>query len=183
MKKLILTFVGMLIASATISAQTTENTAAAVNIVTPLAITEVRSLHFGTLSVAAASGGDCVVSTSNDGSTTVPGSIGSRSKTGGINLSSSTPGYHNAAYTLSGAASTTYAITLPSTITVSCPSKPDMTISSVVALPVSSGAESVTGTLDAGGNDSFTLGGTLTVAAAQPAGLYEGTFDVTVAYN
>ena len=58
-----------------------------------------------------------------------------------------------------------------------------MTIGDLVARFNGAGADAVTGTLSADGNDSFTVGGTLTVAAAQTAGEYAGTFNVTVAYN
>ncbi|MCD4679373.1 MAG: DUF4402 domain-containing protein, partial [Bacteroidales bacterium] len=59
-----------------------------------------------------------------------------------------------------------------------------MTIGTLLAKSTS-GAESntATGTLEAGGTEQFTIGGTLTVTAAQVAAVYEGTFDVTVAYN
>ena len=39
------------------------------------------------------------------------------------------------------------------------------------------------GTLDATGDGSFTVGGTLTVPAGQTAGDYSGTYNATVAYN
>jgi hypothetical protein len=38
-------------------------------------------------------------------------------------------------------------------------------------------------TLDGSGNGSFTVGGTLAVAASQAAGVYTGTLEVNVAYN
>lgn len=40
-----------------------------------------------------------------------------------------------------------------------------------------------TATTDASGNASFTVGGSLHVAASQPAGTYTGTLTVNVAYN
>jgi hypothetical protein len=163
-------------------AQASKTTDAAANIVTPLTLTEVRSLHFGTMSVLAGTAGTATVTTSSDGTATVPGGIGTRSQTAGVNLSSAAPAYHNAAYTVGGSASTTYAITLPATITVSGAGAP-MIINSVVARTFSSAAEGTTGTLSAGGSDTFTVGGVLPVAAAQVAGLYTGTFNVTVAYN
>jgi hypothetical protein len=39
------------------------------------------------------------------------------------------------------------------------------------------------GTLSGTGTQSFYVGSTLHVAAAQPAGLYSGSFTVTVNYN
>ena len=38
-------------------------------------------------------------------------------------------------------------------------------------------------TLDASGDASFSVGGTLTVAGGEPAGVYTGSYAVTVAYN
>jgi spore coat protein U-like protein len=58
-----------------------------------------------------------------------------------------------------------------------------MTIGTLLARTASAGADGLTGTLDGTGADSFTVGGTLSVIAAQVAGTYAGTFDVTVAYN
>ncbi len=160
--------------STKVMAQATENTAAAANIVTPIALTETSSLHFGTMAVLASSGGTCILSTQ-----------GVRTPTGGVNLSVQAPGATNAAYNVSGAVNTAYAITLPSIITVTEQTlgEATMRISSILARPASAGAEQLTGTLSANGTDNFTVGGTLDVTAGQPTGQYSGTFDVTVAYN
>jgi hypothetical protein len=157
--------------SANLMAQATENTSAAAKVVTPLSITETSSLHFGTMAVLAGTPGTCVLSTQ-----------GSRSQTGGVNLSVQAPTASNAAYNVSGAVNTTYAITLPSTITVSSGAD-NMTIGSLLARTASAGTDGLTGTLSAGGTDNFTIGGTLNVAAGQATGIYTGSFDVTVAYN
>lgn len=174
MKKLIISFAAVVMMagfSTKVNAQATENTAAAAKIVTPIAITETSSLHFGTLAILAGTPGTCVLSTQ-----------GARTQTGGVNLSVQAPTASNAAYNVSGAMNTTYGITLPSTITVtSGPSS--MTITSILARTASAGADGLTGTLSAAGTDNFTVGGTLEVAAGQTTGLYTGTFDVTVAYN
>jgi hypothetical protein len=58
-----------------------------------------------------------------------------------------------------------------------------MTISGLVARFNGAGADAIVSTLSASGTDNFTLGGTLTVLANQVAGVYAGTFDVTVDYN
>ncbi|MFZ4400359.1 MAG: DUF4402 domain-containing protein [Bacteroidales bacterium] len=175
MKKLIIILAIMFFAGFTtkIMAQATENTTAGAKIVAPISITETSALHFGTMAVLAGSPGTCVLSTQ-----------GVRSATGGVNLSAQTPTAANAAYNVGGAISTTYAITLPSTITVSngTPAQ-DMTINALLARTASAGANGLTGTLNGSGADSFTIGGTLNVAAGQPAAVYSGTFNVTVAYN
>jgi hypothetical protein len=174
MKKVLILFVAVsMIAgySTKVMAQATENTAAAAKIVTPLSITETSSLHFGTMAVLAGTPGTCVLSTQ-----------GARTQTGGVNLSIQAPSASNAAYNVAGAVNTTYAITLPATITVTSGTE-SMTINSILARTVSAGVDGLTGTLSASGSDSFTVGGTLNVSAGQVTGVYNGTFDVTVAYN
>jgi hypothetical protein len=174
MKKVLILFVAVsMIAgySTKVMAQATENTAAAAKIVTPLSITETSSLHFGTMAVLAGTPGTCVLSTQ-----------GARTQTGGVNLSIQAPSASNAAYNVAGAVNTTYAITLPATITVTSGAE-SMTINSILARTVSAGVDGLTGTLSASGSDSFTVGGTLNVSAGQVTGVYNGTFDVTVAYN
>ncbi|MFZ4402188.1 MAG: DUF4402 domain-containing protein [Bacteroidales bacterium] len=175
MKKSIIIFAAIIIAGFTtkVMAQATENTTAGAKIVAPISITETSALHFGTMAVLAGSPGTCVLSTQ-----------GARTATGGVNLSAQTPTAANAAYTVGGAISTTYAITLPSTITVSngTPAQ-DMTINSLLARTASAAADGLTGTLNGSGADTFTIGGTLNVAAGQAAAAYSGTFNVTVAYN
>jgi hypothetical protein len=175
MKKSILIFSIILMTAFTskLMAQATENTTAGAKIVAPISINETSALHFGTMAVLAGSPGTCVLST-----------LGVRNATGGVNLSAQTPTASNAAYTVGGAISTTYAITLPASIIVSngTPAQ-DMTINSLLARTASAGANGLTGTLNGSGADSFTIGGTLNVAAGQAAAVYSGTFNVTVAYN
>ncbi|NVN93912.1 MAG: DUF4402 domain-containing protein [Bacteroidetes bacterium] len=174
MKKTIIIIVAIIISgfSANVMAQATKNTTAGAKIVAPITITETSSLNFGTMAVLASTAGTCVLSTQ-----------GVRTATGGVNLSAQTPIAANAAYTVGGAISTTYAITLPSSITVSDLSTHTMTINSLLARTASAGTNGLTGTLSGTGTDSFTIGGTLNVAAAQVAAVYSGTFNVTVAYN
>jgi len=158
-----------------VMAQVTENTAAGAKILTALSIAENIPMHFGTMGVSAGTGGTCIVSTA-----------GVRSQTAGVTLSALAPLFSLATYTVTGEPLYTYAITLPSTITVTKTAGVEtMTIGTLLAKSTS-GTEShtATGTLIAvAGTESFTVGGTLTVAAAQVAGVYAGTFDVTVAYN
>ncbi len=147
----------------------TENTAASAKIVTPIQITETSALNFGTMSGGVA-GGTCILSTSGV-------------RTGTVNLTNNAPLASNAAYTVNGQISSTYAITLPSTITVIKP----ITLETMTIIPIartaSAAVDGVTGTLNNGGTDTFTVGGTLTVGANQASGSYSGTFDVTVNYN
>ncbi|NVN93913.1 MAG: DUF4402 domain-containing protein [Bacteroidetes bacterium] len=174
MKKTIIIIVAIIMAgfSANVMAQATKNTTAGAKIVAPISITETSPLNFGTMAVLASTAGTCVLSTQ-----------GVRTATGGVNLSAQTPIAANAAYNVGGAISTTYAITLPSTITVTDGAAHNMTIDNILARTASAGANGLTGTLSVTGTDSFTIGGTLNVTAAQVAAVYAGTFNVTVAYN
>ena len=175
MKKSIIIVIAILIAgfSTKTMAQATANSTAGVKMVTPISITETSALHFGTMAVLGGSLGTCVLSTQ-----------GARTSTGGVNLSAQSPIATNAAYNVNGAVNTTYAITLPPTIVVSngTPAQ-DMTINALLARTASAGVNGLTGTLNGSGADSFTIGGTLNVAAAQTAATYSGNFSVTVAYN
>ena len=153
-------------------AQTPVNTAAGAKVVPALTLAENAPMHFGTMTVKSYQGGTCVVSTA-----------GVRSRTGGVTLQNLAPLMSLATYTVSGEPLRTYAITLPSAITITF-STYSMTINSLLAKSTS-GAQShnATGTLALNGTEQFTIGATLNVAAGQAEGLYQGTFDVTVAYN
>ncbi len=175
MKKSIVIIAVLLMAGFTtkVIAQANVNTTAGAKIVAPITIAKTSDLQFGTMAVLAGLPGTCILSTQ-----------GARTATGGVNLSAQTPTTANAAYTVGGAINTTYAITLPSTITVTNgTAAQDMTINALLSRTASAGADGLTGTLNGSGADSFTIGGTLNVAAGQPAAVYSGTFNVTVAYN
>lgn len=147
----------------------TENTDAFANIVNPISISETRNLHFGTLSVSASTPGTCVVAPA-----------GTRTNTGGVILTSITPAATSAAYTVTGSSNLTYSISLPtSNVTVTRSGGTEtMTINTFRSSKVGNA-----GTLSGAATDSFTVGATLNVTAAQVAGLYQGNFNVTVAYN
>jgi hypothetical protein len=178
MKKLSMLIVAIILVAGmttTVMAQTgaTATTDAGAVIITPIALAQVTPLHFGVMSVKTGDPGTCVLST-----------VGVRTATGGVNLSAQAPAATNAAYTVAGQISTTYALTLPLTITVTRVSGSEtMLIGTLVARFNLTGPDKVTSTLNPSGADSFTVGGTLSVAAAQVAGVYAGTFAVTVAYN
>jgi len=83
-----------------------------------------------------------------------------------------------ATFTVGGEPNATYAITLPDDVTVTLTGAGDpMAVTDFVSSPVG------TGTLSGGGLQTLYVGATLNVGAAQVAGVYTGTFDVTVTYN
>jgi hypothetical protein len=178
MKKLIIFFITIFLMGAFTTAtmaQATVNTSVGVTILIPLSISETFPMHFGTIGVLEESGGTVVLTTE-----------GVRSATDGVTLSALAPFASPATYTVTGEPLYTYAITLPQTITVTNTDNTTTMIIGTLVAKSTSGTESnaATGTLIAGeGTETFTVGGTLTVAAAQLAGEYSGTFDVTVAYN
>lgn len=82
--------------------------------------------------------------------------------------------YGAAVFLASGMPNASYVITLPSSTTIS---------SGEHSMTVDSFTKAYDGPLDASGQNQFTVGGTLHLDAAQPAGTYTGTFNVSVAYD
>ena len=128
-----------------------------------LALTIVKNadMQFGTISESGA--GTVVLATD-----------GSRTTTGSASILASGPGAA-ADFLVTGQPSATYSITLPANGTVSLtgPGAPMAVIDFM---------DDAGGTL-VGGSDTFNVGATLNVGAAQAADTYSGTFDVTVNYN
>lgn len=154
-----------------VKAQTASASASAsakATIITPIAITHEGKpdLNFGNI-VAGTATGTVTVDTE-----------GNRTSSTGITLPNATPGdFHAAEFTVTGLANATYAITLPddNTVTISGPGE-DMTVTGFTSNPDGTGVL-------AGGTQTLSVGATLNVGANQPAGTYEGSFSVTVAYN
>jgi len=177
MKKLLFVFATIVLVavfSTKSIAQVTETTDAGAKILTVLTISENMDFHFGTMGVLTGTGGTCVLATD-----------GTRTQTGGVNLSSLTPLHRNAEYLVTGEPNYQYVITLPASITITHANNINtMTINSLLAKCASATSNGLIGTLHASsGEDTFKVGGTLNVSAGQYPGVYTGTFDVTVAYN
>lgn len=154
-------------------AQATENTAAGAKIVSALSLEEESPLHFGAMTIPTAA--VAVIVTTD----------GSRSQSNaGITLLSQSPGHSPASYDVFGSADATYAITVPATITITHVGLPteSMTIDNLVVESLEAG-QGLTGKLDETGIDSFVIGASLELDIGQTAGVYHGTFDVSVAYN
>jgi hypothetical protein len=132
-------------------------------VVANMGIAKNADLRFGKFS--AGTGGTVVMNTDSV-----------RSKTGAVMLSALEAG-GAASFAVTGDTTATYAITLPTTATIThTDTTTTMSVGTFVSNP------SVTGTLTAGAQ-TLLVGGTLTVASAQLAGAYSGSFSVTVDYN
>ncbi len=143
---------------------TTTNFSVTVKMQPVITMTNTRALSFGPVVTSATAG------------TVVLTPAGVRTVTGGVTL---TPGgtATSASFNLTGAASATFAITLPASITLNRTGGGTMTVTAINSTP------SGTGTFSTGGTLTLTVGGTLNVGARQTGGAYTGTYSVTVAYN
>jgi hypothetical protein len=138
---------------------------ATATIITPIAITKTFDMNFGNVAVNALAG------------TVIMTPAGARSVTGGCTLPVTAGTVTAAAFTITGLADATYAITLPlAATTITAVST--MTVDTWTSNPTTTGVLTL-------GTQTLTVGATLHVAASQAAGTYvSGTpFTVTVNYN
>lgn len=137
-------------------------------IINSLAITNTVGLQFGQVAPGASTGTVAVTP------------LGVRTGLGGVALASGTPATA-ASFTVTGSPLHTYAISLPSSVslTPTTGSGDPMTVDNFISLPSAASG----GLLDAGGSQTLLVGATLNVGVNQEADSYTGTFDVTVAYN
>jgi hypothetical protein len=94
----------------------------------------------------------------------------------------------NGIYTVTGTADESYALTLPQGFNVTHVdggggNVANMTVTSILARFNGANGDATTSALAPDGTDSFTLGATLTVGNNQKAGVYTGTFPISVDYN
>ena len=148
-------------------AQSTATATATATIVTPISISKNTDMSFGNLAVQTATGGTVVLAPA-----------GTRTSTNGVTLPATTGTVTAASFTVNGNGSYTYAITLPTTVTLThSGGVQTMAATSFTSNPSGTGALS-------SGTQDIAIGATLTVAAAQLAGVYtSGNFNVTVNYN
>ena len=133
-----------------------------------MTIVESKDMHFGTMTVPTAV--DSVMLTV----------LGAVSPVGvAVTLLAQTPTSHAAAYDVTGDPLATYEIILPDNVTVTVVSGSDH----MHVVNFLSSKALNTSALDGSGDDNFTVGATLALINAQPAGTYTGTFNVSVAYN
>jgi hypothetical protein len=162
-----LRFAAVLLAGfAATSAEAAEATASATGTqVTPIAISKTTDLGFGRF-------------TNNDAiGAVVMSPTGARSVTGGAKLVATDAG-SAAAFNVTGDNNATYAITLPSSISVTgADGTTTLTVDSFVSTP------SATGTLSGAGAQTVSVGATMNLTAATADQRYSGSFPVIVEYN
>ncbi|EGD57422.1 hypothetical protein Y88_3732 [Novosphingobium nitrogenifigens DSM 19370] len=151
---------------------------ATASIVRPLTVTADADMDFGTITHAPRQSGTVTVS---------PGSAGASygGAAGGICAGTACGDAHSAHFTVKGEPLRSYAIQLPSTVAA----LPDAAAAAKGAPSLQVGAltlHSASGTseprLDAVGQDSFEVGGTLTLPADAPAAHYRATLTIMVTY-
>lgn len=166
MKKLSFLAVLMLAAAAFTAGSAAAQSATAnatATIVNGLTLAKTADLRFGNV-IPSGSTGTVIVSTAS-----------ARTNTGGATPTSGLA-YGAASFDVNGTGSLTYAITLPTSISISDGASHSMTVDTFTSSP------NAVGVLNAGYQE-LKVGGTLHVGALQELGSYTGTFDVSVAYN
>ncbi|MCD6010236.1 MAG: hypothetical protein K0Q79_98 [Flavipsychrobacter sp.] len=149
-------------------AQATATASASANIITPITISKTVDMNFGNVAVSATLSGTAVLAPA--GTRTTGGG-------GGVTLPATNGTVSAASFTVSGQASYTYAITLPTSCTITDGASHSMTVNSFTSSPSS------TGTLSSGGTQTLNVGATLNVAAAQASGSYTNATGVPVTVN
>lgn len=167
MRKLTFAAFGLFAFAFSSKAQSTATATATATVITPISIAKNADMSFGNIAVQAGTGGTVVLAPA-----------GTRTSTSGVTLPSTTGTVTAAAFTVTGSGSLTYAITLPTTVTLTHSGGVEsMSAGSFTSNP------SATGALSSGTQD-IAVGATLTVAAGQLGGVYtSGNFNVTVNYN
>lgn len=161
MKKLLSAVAGAaMLANAAIAADVSSDAGA--KIVAPLQIANTTALYFGTIAPSLSSADTVVVSPAG-------------AKSCGAELTCLTDDHTAAAFNVTGEADLSYTIDLPTSIQISNGAGANMTVNNFTG-------SKANGTLVSGA-DSFTVGGTLAVAANQATGEYTGTFTVAVEYQ
>ena len=148
------------------NAQTGVSASAATSatIITPIAISKSADMSFGNIAI------------NNNAGTVVLAPAGTRSATGGVTLPSTTGSISAASFSVTGAAGYTFAITLPTSVTLSDGGAGSMLVNNFTSTP------STSGTLTAG-SATVLVGATLNLEASQAAGSYTNASDLVVMVN
>jgi hypothetical protein len=155
----------------------TVSSTANASLLVAMSLSEASPLNFGSSLLTSAAGGTIVLHSNST----------NRDYTGGVATSAATPAPSAAAFKVVGTKLETYAVVLPSLVTVWHTSISTgvhtMDINSMTARFNGAVSNATTSTLASNGTDSFTLGATLNVQEDQIGGQYSGTFQVSVDYN
>ena len=178
MKKInsIITIIIVSIAIATPSfAQDSDNATTSGTIVTPIAIQSNTELNFGNIAVNGSEGSVTLASTDSGRSTDAANNVTLPSVGGTVSA---------ATFDVTGQANYAYSISLPDSpfnIQNSGDTDETMSVSAFESTPTVSAG----GSLDSSGDQTISVGATLTVSGNQAAGTYTSDtgFDVTVNYN
>lgn len=154
--------VGLVGLAANAFAATTDTADVTATVIAPIAISKTVDLNFGQV-VFGAGAGTVAVATN-----------GNRSKTGSGILGNG--GGTAASFDVTGEGTNTFSITYPTSDVTLLSGTDELIVNTFVISPTSPG------TLVAGAK-TVLVGATLNSLGSQPAGTYEGTFDVSVAYN
>ena len=161
MKKLLSAVAAVALLSGNAVAADVDSDAGA-KIVAPLQIANATALYFGTIAPSLTANDTVVVSPAG-------------AKTCGVELTCLTDDHTAALFNVTGQADASYTIDLPTQIQISNGEGANMVVDNFTG-------SKANGTLVAG-EDDFTVGGTLAVAANQATGEYTGTFTVAVEYQ
>ena len=158
----LMTSVGLMALSSSQAWAASAKSSADAEVVVPIGISNTAGMNFGRVAPTGVAG------------TVVLDTAGGQTATNVDLISGGTVAA--ARFVVRGGASEGYSITLPASATISSGAN-NMTVDSFTHDAGGSPA------LDGRGNDSFNVGATLNVGAAQAAGTYTGAFAVTVNYN
>lgn len=140
---------------------------ATANVVQAITVTQNRALNFGKF--VSVNGGTVVVS---NAATTVVTGTSVR-----VNPSTAASGQ----FTVAGDGTATYTLTADSGTTLTGPSANTMTVTAITPTVTTGGV--LGGSSGSEGTQLVYIGATVTQGTANVAGLYSGTYSVTVAYN
>lgn len=142
----------------------TATATATANITRTMTVRTINGLFFGDLS-SSPEAGTLALS---------PGGI--RTTTGGVTVNRVIKG-SPAAFDIQGDPNATYSITFPAAIIMTNGSPNSMVVDKFISSP------EIAGVIDASGQQTLYVGGTLNVNSRQAFGTYSGEFDVTVDYH
>ncbi len=165
-KLLVLVFTLLMGSVVSSFAQVSASSSSSATIIIPINITKTVDMNFGNVAVNAVAG------------TVILAPAGGRTLTGGVTLPAVTGTVTAASFTVTGAPTYTFSISLPSSPLTITSGSNTMTVTAFTSTP------STTGTL-AAGTATLLVGATLNVGINQVAGTYTSAtpFSVTVNYN